>query len=351
MPITDSNGLIFYNPKILEHDPLTENSEGGRVSLIIEQLKKDHLWDNLVHVSDLAPMKRLRNIHDSVYLNDLHRRSYSGLEQLDAHTPIIRKSFEIARFGAGAVLDAVDKIMQEEITSAFCLTAMPGHHAGLSSFGYGSLVNPAAAGAHYLVKKYQLKRVAIIDLDAEHGYGTQEIFYSRKDVMTISIHEYPGVSGTGHYEEVGKKSSRGYNLNIPFPSGYGDREYRVCIKEILKKILPQFRPEFIILSFGTNILAKDPSSHLIVSERGLLEIVSEIIELARRFCNGKIISVLENGSPGKLMAKAVSNHNSLLLKNLIKPVDKVKKEELISYADWYSYSKLLKAQFKKYWKL
>ncbi len=341
----------MYNEKLLEHDPLTESHEGGRLASIIAQLKQDNLWEGTAREADIAPMKRLREIHDPEFLNDLHKRSYSGVDQLDERTPLIKESFEIARFGAGGVLDAVDKIMSGEAATAFCLTAMPGHHAGIATSGFGSLVNPMAAGAHYLTKKYGLKRVVVIDLDAEHGSGTQEIFYARKDVMTISMHEYPGVTGTGHYEELGAKGALGFNLNIPFVSGYGDREYRVCINEIVDKILWQFMPEFFILGFGTNVLNDDPGSHLRVTENGLQSIFGMLIGLSQKICGGRMLSVLEGGTPGGLMAKATSQHVSLMLNKNITAVDKVNKDELISYADWYGYAKLLKAQFKKYWKL
>ncbi|MGM0601212.1 MAG: histone deacetylase family protein [Candidatus Rifleibacteriota bacterium] len=344
-------GIITFNSKLLEHDPLTSEEEGGRLALIVEQLKRDGLWQDHFVEADIAPMKRLRDIHNPDYLNDLHRRSYSGVEKLDANTPLIKKSFEIARFGAGGVLDAVDAIMSGMVSSALCLTAMPGHHAGISQHGYGSLVNPVAAGAHYLSKKYRLKRVAIIDLDAEHGSGTQEIFFYRKDILTISIHEYPGVTGTGYYDEVGPKGFQGYNLNIPFASGYGDREFKVCFEEIIAKVLKQYKPEFIILAFGTNVLADDPSSHLLVSENGLINIVEMFRKIALQHTEGKIISVLEGGTPGNLMAKTVSQHASLMLNKFNSSVDNGKKEELISYADWYRYAKLVKAQFRKYWKL
>lgn len=343
--------VVFYNEKLLEYDPLTEKQEGGRLSSIIDQMKTDGVWEGRTVDADIAPMKRLRDIHDNDYLNDLHKRSYSGLEQLDENTPLIKQAFEIARFGAGGVLDAVDRIMEEQIQSALCLTAMPGHHAGISSFGYGSLVNPAAAGAQYLTKKYGLKRVAVLDIDAEHGSGTQEIFYTRRDVMTMSVHEYPGVTGTGHYEDLGGKGALGHNINIPVASGYGDREYRVCIKEIIEKILLQYNPQFLILCFGTNVLAQDPASHLIVSEQGLSATAVLINEIAQKLCGGKLISILEGGTPGRTMAKSVSEHFSLMLNDFILPVDRVKKDELISYADWYSYAKILKAQFKKIWRL
>ena len=351
MAEVSNEAVIMYNEKLLEHDQLSMGKEGGRLSSIIEQLKLHNLWDGIAMEADIAPMKRLRDIHDPNFLNDLHKRAYSGLDKLDSKTPLIKESFEIARFGAGGVLDAVDKIMIGEAKRAFCLTAMPGHHSGITTTGYGSLVNPMAAGAHYLTKKFGMKKVAIIDLDAEHGSGTQEIFYHRKDVLTISIHEYPGMTGTGHYEEMGGKGALGYNLNIPFVSGYGDREYRVCLKEIIEKILNQFMPEFIIVGYGTKVLNDDPASHLIVSEAGLLNTFQLVMDMSEKFCGGKIISVLEGGTPGNLMSKATLQHVRFIVKKIAGPVDKVKKEELISYADWYGYAKLLKAQFKKIWKL
>jgi acetoin utilization deacetylase AcuC-like enzyme len=150
---------------------------------------------------------------------------------------------------------------------------------------------------------------------------------------------------------MGGKGALGYNLNIPFASGYGDREYRVCLKEIVEKILNQFLPQFIIVGFGTNIHNSDPASHLIVSDAGLLNIYQNILDICEKFCDGKLISVLEGGTPGNLMAKLTTQHVRFLVNKIAGPVDKVKKEELISYADWYGYAKLLKAQFKKFWKL
>ena len=343
--------VIMFNEMLIEHDSLTEGADGRRLDSIITSLKELGLWDEYKHEADIAPMKRLRDIHNQDFLNDLHKRAYSGLEKLDPKTPLIKESFEIARFGAGGVLDAVDMIMEEKAKRAFCLTAMPGHHAGIRGTGYGSLVNPIAAGAHYLTKKYGMKRVAIIDLDAEHGSGTQEIFYGRKDVLTFSIHEYPGVTGTGYYDELGLKGAQGYNLNIPFASGYGDREYRVCLHEIVEKILWQFMPEFILLSFGTNVLNDDHASHLRCSENGLLKNLAIIKELADKVCSGKLIAVLEGGTSGSLMGKTISKFIEFLIKEFEIPADKQSKDELISYADWYGYAKLLKAQFKKFWKL
>ena len=352
MAENQNQAVIMYNEKLLEHDRLTAGNEGGRLGGIIDELQNVGLWnDKVAKQADIAPMKRLRDIHNSEFLDALHKRVYSGLEKLDPKTPVIKESFEIARFDAGGVLDAVDKVMSEEVKRAFCLTAMPGHHSGITSTGFGSIVNPIAAGAHYLTKKFGLNRVAVIDIDSEHGSGTQEIFYQRKDVLTVSIHEYPGATGTGYYDEMGGKGALGYNINIPFVSGYGDREYRVCMSEIIDKILSQFAPEFILVGIGTNVLDDDPGSHLVMSEYGVVSVFPQLMELSEKYCNGRIISVLEGGTPGKLMAKSISQHSRLLVNKIAESADRGRKEELISYADWYGYAKLLKAQFKKIWKM
>ena len=153
----------MYHPDLAIQDPLSATSEGGRISLIVDRLIQDGLWGDMVCEADIAPLKRLRDVHEEEYLNDLHRRITLGIHQLDAHTPVMEKSFDLARIGAGEVLDAIDLIMEKEIRSAFCLTPMAGHHAGIKTFGGGCLVNGVAAGAHYLTKKYQLKKVAVLD--------------------------------------------------------------------------------------------------------------------------------------------------------------------------------------------
>jgi len=344
-------GVIMYHPDLLLHDPLNAGPEGARLQAIIEGLVAANMWPDQIHEADIATLKRLREIHDPEYLELLHKRCTYGIDRLDPDTPVMEKSFEVARFGAGGVLDAIDLIMDGKVPNAACLTAMPGHHAGYKSFRYGSLLNAAAAGAHYLSKKFGLKRIAIIDLDAEHGIGTQEIFWERRDVLTVSLHEYPGRTGTGHYSEIGKAPGVGYNVNIPLPSGYGDREYLVCWREIIVPILKQYEPEFLIIPWGTGILAEDGGTHLLTSQYGLLALFKEVFATGRQLCKGRILTVLEGGKPGKAQAAAFANHAQLLLNNRLVTVDKGKKEEIISYSDWYAYAKLLKANLKRYWKV
>ena len=351
MEQTAGSGVVMFHPELLLHDESVATPEGGRISCIIDRLILDGLWAETACQADIAPLKRLRDIHQEEYLTELHRKAASGVEKLDERTPLMEKSFELARYGAGGVLDAVDLIMSDEAKTAFVLTGMPGHHAGTKSFGGGCLINNVAAGAHYLTKKFRLPRVAVIDLDSSHGNGTQEIFYRRRDVLTISMHEYPGFPGSGHYSDVGDNPAKGYNINVPVPSGYGDREYLTAFREIVVPILEQYQPEFLLLAFGTGAYLHDPISHLLLSEDAFLALLGELLKIARSSAQGRLISVLEGGTPGVAMGQIISHHVMLLLKNQLAPVDKGKKTELVSYSDWYRYSKYLKAELKKYWRI
>jgi len=339
MDVEEPRAGLFYHPDLMVEDPLHAGPEGGRLGLIIDQLVVDGLWGELLIEAEPAPLKRLRDIHEEEYLNDLHKRVTHGAKELDPLTPLSEKSLELARLNAGEVLDAIDGVMSGELVTAACLTGTPGHHAGFRTGGGGSLVNVAAVGAHFLTKKYRMERVAILDFDAAHGNGTQEIFWKRRDVLYLSIHEYPAWPGSGHYSDVGDSPARGYTVNVPFPSGYGDREYLLAMREIVIPVLKQYGPEFILLSWGTNILRDDRSFHLVATEAGMMSLLGEIVQTAKSLCKGRLVSILEGGTPGKAMARAVSQHVSFLLNNTVPPVDKGEKGELTSFADWYSYAK------------
>ncbi|MBF0406362.1 MAG: hypothetical protein HQM10_03330 [Candidatus Riflebacteria bacterium] len=347
----EKSAAIFFHPDFLLHDKFCTCEDGGRMELIVEKLNFEGLWGENIVEADMAPMKRLKDVHDEIFLNDLHKKITHGTEKIEENTPVMDKSFEIARRGAGGVIDAIDMVMEEKISSALCLTAMPGHFSGIRSVKGGSLINYAAVGAHFLTKKYCLEKTVIIDLDAAHFSGTQEIFNKRRDVLTISMHEYPAFPGTGHYSETGEAPARGLTVNIPVPSGYGDREYHASIREIIVPIVKQYEPKFIILCMGTNVLAGDSSFHLLLSENGFLSVFSEIFNLAKTTCKSKMITILEGGMAGKTPASAISKIAHFLLKNSSISVDRTDRREIVSYVDWYSYSKVLKNHFRKFWRI
>ncbi len=141
-------------------------------------------------------------------------------------------------------------------------------------------------------------------MDAHHGNATQEIFYDSDEILYISLHEDPtGFPGTGFADEIGEGKGLGYTVNIPFPYQVGDYTYLKAFNQIVVPIVKQYRPQFILVSAGFDGHYADPVSELALSTFSYVEAFGKILELASRFCAGKIVAVLEGGYSLRFLGK------------------------------------------------
>ena len=134
--------------------------------------------------------------------------------------------------------------MKKDFKTAFCAVRPPGHHAEKQKAMGFCVYNNVAVGAYYLLEKYKLKKVAIIDFDVHHGNGTQEIFYNDETVAYGSSHEYPLFPGTGSEEEVGV----GNIFNAPLKTGIKGKQFLDIFEKKILRPLDKFKPEVIIIS-------------------------------------------------------------------------------------------------------
>jgi acetoin utilization deacetylase AcuC-like enzyme len=183
-------------------------------------------------------------------------RALCGTYCYDVYAPILPGTFAAALGGATAAARAADLVAGGE-KAVYVLTRPPGHHAEPDRCGGYCYLNSAAVAAHRLSK---LGKVAVLDLDVHHGNGTQHIFYSRADVLTVSVHGdpaglYPFFSGTA--TETGTGAGLGFNLNLPLPPGTGPAEYRPALRQALDAVAA-FRPQFLVLAFGADAHESDP---------------------------------------------------------------------------------------------
>jgi acetoin utilization deacetylase AcuC-like enzyme len=141
---------------------------------------------------------------------------------------------------------------------AYALVRPPGHHAEHRNFGGFCYFNNAAVAAHYLTRH---GTVAILDVDYHHGNGQQDIFYRRRDVLTVSIHGNPDFAYpyfSGFTDERGEGEGEGYNLNIPLPEVQDGAQYRKALARALRAIA-DYRPVFLIVSLGLDPAKGDPT--------------------------------------------------------------------------------------------
>lgn len=181
----------------------------------------------------------------------------AGYYCIDTFTPLHRHAFEVARRAVDAACTAA-RCLLEGRRLAYALVRPPGHHAERKVFGGFCYMNNTAIAANLLARH---GRVAVLDVDYHHGNGTQDIFYERGDVLTLSIHgaprhSYPYFSGFA--EEKGLGSGLGCNRNFPLPEGVDGEGYRAVLRRALA-VVERFRPVFLVLALGLDTAKGDPT--------------------------------------------------------------------------------------------
>ena len=203
-----------------------------------------------------------------------------------------------------SIISAIDLVNNKKLKNAFCAVRPPGHHAEYDKAMGFCIFNNVAVGANYLIEKYKYNRVAIVDFDVHHGNGTQNIFFSNKKVLYLSTHQYPHFPGTGtHYE----KGTYNNILNIPLPAGTNSEEFLNAYENVLKK-LDEFKPEFILLSAGFDAHYRDPLSNINLKSSDYYEITKRTLVSSKKYCAGKVVSILEGGYDLEALAESTEEH-------------------------------------------
>ena len=263
-----------------------------RVTVVIDNFKKLDNKDLIWKKPSKFDRSLLEITHNSNYINFVEKSfPKNGLFFLDGDTIVSPGSKEATLDAVGSIITAIDGVQNKEFKNAFCAIRPPGHHAEKNKAMGFCVYNNVAVGANYLIDKYKLNKVAIIDFDVHHGNGTQDIFYDNEKVLYISTHQFPYYPGSGTEQEKGKFNNI---FNIPLPAGTTSEEYLNAYEFVLKKV-NRFKPEFILLSAGFDAHKNDPLAQFQLESNDFYEITKRTLELSKLYCNGKIVSILEGG--------------------------------------------------------
>jgi acetoin utilization deacetylase AcuC-like enzyme len=240
-----------------------------------------------------ATREELLRVHTAAHV-DLVARTAGRSVRLDPDTATSPRSHEAALLAAGAVVEAVDRVLDARLDRAFCVVRPPGHHATRSRAMGFCLYNNVAAGAAAALAR-GLERVAVLDFDVHHGNGTQDVFEEDPRVLFISSHQFPFYPGTGDLDEVGEGPGRGFTVNLPMPAGCGDEEYARVYREVVGPIARSFDPQLVLVSAGFDAAAGDPLAAMQLSPAGFRAIADACVSAAAGAARGRVVAVLEGG--------------------------------------------------------
>jgi acetoin utilization deacetylase AcuC-like enzyme len=302
--------LLYTHPASLEHDPGPGHPESpARIRAIQAAFERDGLEGVLRREPPRAASEQLERVHDRSFIEQiLASVPSSGYRRIDADTVMSPGSGEAALRAAGAACAAVDALLAREAANAFCALRPPGHHAEpVRAMGF-CLFNQVAIGARHALAAHDVARVSIFDFDVHHGNGTQAAFEREPRVQYLSTHQWPLYPGTGARHETGV----GNIVNRPLPAGTGSKEWRAVVEADILPAIEGFAPELIMVSAGFDAHRRDPLAMLELTEDDYGWVTVELVALAKRHADSRVISVLEGGYDLTALANSSLAHLNAL---------------------------------------
>jgi len=261
-----------------------------------------------------ATRLQLLRAHTAALVSSVLDIPTHDLRRIDADTAMNMHSAKAALHSAGAVCAAIDDVLKAprhgSQRRAFCAVRPPGHHATRAEAMGFCLFNSVAVGAAHALAVHGMDRVSIVDFDVHHGNGTQDIFWNDSRVMYLSSHQQAIYPGTGESNERGVTDNI---LNAPLPAGCDGATMRHVYREVLLPALNHFRPQLVLISAGFDAHRLDPLAGLNFNTEDFAWLTRELIHVAERHAEGRIVSTLEGGYSLTALRECSLAHVSAML--------------------------------------
>ena len=293
--------LLLTDPRFSDHDTGRGHPERpARLDAVLTGIHAAGVSEALISVEPVAAtMADLERVHPASYLSALEQFCAAGGGHIDADTHASPGSWDAARRAAGAGLEAIRRLDAGEADAAFCAVRPPGHHATPAGAMGFCLFNNVAVAAAALADRGE--RVLVVDWDAHHGNGTQDVFYDDARVVYVSMHEWPLYPGTGRLQERGAGAGEGATVNLPFPAGTTGEQYLAAVDEVVVPLAERIRPTWLLVSAGFDAHRADPLTGLGLSAGDFADLTDRLVGLVPA---GRRLLFLEGGYDLEALARS-----------------------------------------------
>ena len=308
-------GLVL-SPHYLEHDTGAGHPESAaRLTALLKGLEQAELIQRCTPITPYAASdEALLRCHSERYLHTVERDvAYGNTWLSTGDTALSEHSEQVARLAAGGVMAAVDAVLGGAVRNAFAPVRPPGHHAEPTRGMGFCIFNNVAVAARHAQAHHGLERVLIVDWDVHHGNGTAAIFRSDPSVLLFNTHQWPLYPGTGRASDRGEGDGEGFTINCPLPAGSGGEAVLHTLRSQLLPAAEAFRPQLVLISAGFDGRIGDPLADFRLTDADYASLTREVIAIADRHCQGRLVSALEGGYALQGLARAAAAHVGVLL--------------------------------------
>ena len=251
----------------------------------------------------LVSRELLEAVHDRAYVEQIFSSAPAqGVVWVDHDTAMAPHTLNAARRAAGAAVMAVDLVMEDKASKAFCGVRPPGHHAEKDRAMGFCFFNNIAVAAYHALNQHGLQRVAIVDFDVHHGNGTEHIVANDERVLFCSTFQHPFYPHTGHECKAGNV------VNVPLAAGADGAVFREAVEQHWLPRLEAFAPELVLISAGFDGHQADYMAQLNLVDTDYAWVTRRLCEQADRSAGGRVVSSLEGGYELHSLARSVEAH-------------------------------------------
>jgi acetoin utilization deacetylase AcuC-like enzyme len=280
-----------------------------RLGAINDHLLVKGLLDYMIpYDAPLATEEQLGRAHTSLYVREIFEASPTeGLHAVDPDTNMNPFTLTAALRAAGAAVQATDLVLGGEASTAFCSVRPPGHHAERAAAMGFCFFNNVAVGMRHALDVHGLQRVALIDFDVHHGNGSADILAGDERVLMCSIFE------KGLYPFNGEEAVGPNMVNVGLPTRSGGEAFREAVSQHWLPALDAFAPQLLYISAGFDAHREDDMGNLGLVETDYAWVTQELMKIADKHCQGRVISCLEGGYVLSPLARSVAAHVRVLI--------------------------------------